>query len=447
MVETTRRELFRLARGAAAIGGAAVLAKDALARLAPVLAAVNGRDPEDVARDEDFWFRVQQAFPVDRSLINLNNGGTLPAPSSALDLLHRVDDHVNHAPAYYLFQDLKPEYENVRRLLARTFGCDAEEIAITRNATEALDNVIFGLDLARGDEVVTTDQDYPTMLSALRQREARDGIVLKALRMPVPAPSQDELFARITGAITDRTRLVLVCQVVNLTGQIYPVRRIIDFARAKNIPVLVDGAHAFGQFPFTRDDLDCDYFGTSLHKWINAPVGAGMLYVKKDKIGSLWPMFGQLGAKQHPTDTEAEQKNDIRKFEGIGTHPAGHRLAISEALTLHESIGAARKAARLRYLRDRWADRIASNPRVKFLASRAVGESCAIATVAIDGITATALQQWLFAKWRIIATMIDHADVKGLRVTPAIHTTLAEVDLFADALEVALKDGVPEAAH
>ncbi len=365
--------------------------------------------------------------------------------SSALELLHRNDEHVNHAPAYYLFQDLKPEYENVRRLLARAFKCDDEEIAITRNATEALDNVIFGLDLKAGDEVVTTDQDYPTMLAALRQRVARDGIVLNTVRIATPAASQDDLFAAITGAITAKTKLVLVCHMVNLSGQIYPVRRIVQHARERGIPVLVDGAHTFGHFPFTRDDLDCDYFGTSLHKWMNAPVGAGMLYVRKEKIAGVWPLFGQTTPKKPATSHDADYHDDIRKFEGIGTHPAGHRLAISEALTFHASVGVERKASRLRYLRDRWADRVASHARVKFMAARDAENSCAISTVAIDGITPKALTQFLWDRFRIIVAMIDHADVKGCRVTPGIHTSLAEVDLFAEALETALEEGVPEA--
>ncbi len=414
------------------LGG--VLVEGAAARVRRVAAAAAGRSPEEVAADEDFWFPVQQAFAVDRSLINLNNGGVSPAPESVMSAVRRHDAYSNHAPAKTAWRDLRPSVENVRTRLAASFGADREEIAIVRNATEALDNVLFGVDLAPGDEVVTTDQDYGSMLSALEHRVARHGIVLKKVKPPTPSPSADALVRIFAEALTDRTKLVLVCHVVNLTGQIFPIREICRIAHARGVRVLVDGAHSFAHFPFTRDDLDCDFFGTSLHKWLNAPIGSGMLYVKREHVKGLWPLFGQL----------AVGADDVRKFESYGTYPVGDRLAIAEALTFHEALGADRKAARLRYLRDRWVERLKDDPRVRLHAAPNDVDSCAIATVGVEGVDSGALGRHLMRAHRIVTTTIGHEDVDGVRVTPGIYTTLREVDLFADAMLHVLEHGIDE---
>lgn len=407
----------------------AVLVPGAAARVLPALRPFAAGSPEELAADEDFWFPVQQAFAVDRSLINLNNGGVSPAPGPVMDALRRYDEYSNHAPARTMWRVLQPEYETVRTRLARLFGAHAEEVAITRNATESLDNLIFGLDLAPGDEVLTTDQDYPSMLQAWEQRAAREGLVLRKIAVPTPAPSQDALYDAFAAAMTERTRVILVSHVVNLTGQVFPVRRINELGRARGAAVIVDGAHSFAHFPFDRDSIDCDFFGTSLHKWLCAPIGSGLLYVRKERIPEVWPLFGQGEA------------GDIRKFEGIGTHPAGHRLAISEAVVFHEAIGAARKAARLRFLRDRWADRFDGDPRVRFHANRNDVDSGAIATVGIDGIEPGEIYQTLFREHRIVTSPIQHDSVKGVRVTPSIYTTVEEIDMFADAFADILANG------
>ncbi len=429
----SRRVFLRQAGGLFGAGlFTAVLKPCAHAQLLPCLRQAAGRAPAEVARDEDFWFQVQQAFTVDRTLINLNNGGVSPAPGVAMEAVRRFDEYANHAPARTMWHDLAPGLELVRERLARAFGCAAEEAALTRNATEALDNVIFGLDLQAGDEVLTTDQDYPSMLAALEQRARRDGIVVKKVRVPAPAPSQDEIVEIFRAGLSERTRAILVCHVVNLTGQIYPVRRIVDLARPLGIEVIVDGAHSFAHFPFTRDELDCDYFGSSLHKWLCAPVGSGLLSVRQAKIEKVWPLFGQ-GEPRSP---------DIRKFEKVGTHAISRWLAVGEALAFHESIGVERKAARLRYLRDRWARRFLDRPNVTFHAKLNDVDSCGLATIGVAGLEAGALGQHLFARHRIVTTSIDHADVKGIRVTPSVYTTLAEIDLFADALERAVEQGL-----
>src|SRR5215831_1893671 len=260
------------------------LQADATLRAQSAVAAVSGRPADAVARDEDFWFNVRHAFTVDRNIINLNNGGVSPSPKVVMDTETRYLEVENMNPSYYMWKILDPGLETVRRRLAQLFGCDAEEIAITRNASEALEIVQLGLDLKAGDEVVTTNQDYPRMITTWQQRARRDGIVLKQVTFAVPPPSMDYLAKRIEEAITPRTKVIHICHITKRTGQIFPVKQICRMGRERGIEVIVDGAHSFAQFPFTQKDLDCDYFGTSLHKWLLAPIGTGMLYVKKNKI-------------------------------------------------------------------------------------------------------------------------------------------------------------------
>jgi len=273
---------------------------------------------------------------VDRSIINLNNGGVSPSPRVVQDAVRRYLEFSNEAPVRNMWQILEPQIEAVRQRLAASFGCDVDEMAITRNASEALEIVQLGIPLQAGDEVLTTTQDYPRMLTTWRQRARREGIVLKTIQFPVPPPSQNDLADRLLNAVTPKTRVIHICHITNLTGQIFPVRQICQQARAKGIEVIVDGAHAYAHFPFTRDALDCDYYGTSLHKWLLAPHGTGFLYVRKEKIPKIYPLMAA------PPEMDA----NIRKFEEIGTHPAANHNAIAEALTFHEAIGAERKAAR-----------------------------------------------------------------------------------------------------
>src|SRR5215813_679715 len=326
----------------------AAFCEGGLERIFAATSALAGTSPEKVAGDEDFWREIQQAFTVDRSLINLNNGGVSPSPRVVQDAMRRYLEFSNSAPTVTMWQVLEREIEGVRRRLAAAFGCDPEEMAITRNASESLEICIFGLNLKPGDEVLTTNQDYPRMLTSWRQRERREGIKIKTISFPVPPPSMDDLYQRFERAITPKTKVILVCHITNLTGQIFPIKRICQLGRERGIEVIVDGAHAFAHFPFKHADLDCDYYGTSLHKWLLAPHGTGFLFVRKSKIQKLWPLMAAA----------TNQNADIRKFEEIGTHPAANHNAIAEALTFHEGIGIERKAARLRYLKERWARRL-----------------------------------------------------------------------------------------
>jgi selenocysteine lyase/cysteine desulfurase len=401
--------------------------------LAPDLAA---GPPEKVAANESLWRQVQGAFTVDRSLVNLNSGGVSPSTAQVQDAMKRYLDYSNTAPTYAMWKVLEPQREPVRERLARVFGCDAEEIALTRNASESLQICQLGMDLQPGDEILTTTQDYPRMITTFQQRERREGIVLRQFPVPIPAEDPAEIVRLFEENITPRTRMILMCHMINITGQILPVKGVVRMARARGIPVVVDGAHSFAHFEFTHEDLDCDYFGTSLHKWLLAPHGTGLLYVRKDKIPSLWPLMAA-------PDT---MDDDIRKFEEIGTHPAAGYLAIGEAITFFQGIGASRKEARLRYLRDTWAHRLLENDRVRLHTSLQPEFSCGIATFQVDGIDSGDLASHLWKEHRIIVVPIKHDEFEGIRVSPNLFTTLEELDRFATAVEAVLRDGLPEAA-
>ena len=390
-------------------------------------------DPQDAAQDEEFWGEIARSFTVDRSLVNLNNGGVSPSPTYVQDAMKRHLDYSNQAPVYTMWRILEPQREAVRERMAREWNVDAEEVALTRNASVGLEICQFGLDLEPGDEVLTTNQDYPRMLTTFRQRERREGIVLREISIPVPAEDPSEIVRRFEAAITPRTRLILMCHVINLTGQILPVREVVAMARRHGIPVIVDGAHALAHFDFRLSDLDCDYYATSLHKWLFAPHGTGLLYVRRDEIQDLWP----LQAAGPSLDS------DIRKFEEIGTHPAAGYLAIAEALTFHQAIGARRKEARLRYLRDSWADPLLQVPGVTLHTSLEPEFSCGFATVEIEGIEPGALTSWLWGEHRIIVTPIVHPEFKGIRVSSSVYTTREELVRFVDAMERAARLGIP----
>jgi selenocysteine lyase/cysteine desulfurase len=414
-----RRTLLRI------VAGATCLRPDSAERARAATQAAFGRSPEEIARDENYWREIQQAFTVDRNIINFNNGGVSPSPRVVQDAMRRYLEFSNMAPGHNMWAVLEPEVEAVRRRLATNFGCDPEELAITRNASESLEICQMGLDLGRGDEVLTTDQDYPRMLTTWDQRVRRDGIIVKEIAFPVPPPSMDDLYRRIEEAATPRTRVILICHITNLTGQIFPVQRICRMARSRGIDTIVDGAQAIAHFPFRISDLECDYYGASLHKWLLAPHGTGLLYVRREKIRRLWPLMA----------APAQSDENVRKFEEIGTHPAANHNAIADALVFHEAVGAERKAARLRYLRNLWMDRLSRLPRAQVFTSRDPEQSCGIGTFGIAGQEMNALSAKLWENYRILTLPIVRKDYQGIRVTPNLYTTLEEIDVFCGAVE------------
>jgi isopenicillin-N epimerase len=392
----------------------------------------SGLSPQEVASDEGFWFAVQQAYSSDRSQVNLNYGGVGASPLSVQGAMKRYQDYSNTSPVYAMWRILEPQREGVRQKMARFFGCDPEELAFTRNASESLQTCQFGIDLAPGDEILTTTQDYGRMITTFRQMERRDGVVLKQFSIPIPAEDDDEIVALFEENITPRTRMILMCHMINITGQILPVKGVVQMARKRDIPVIVDGAHTFAHFVFKHEDLDCDYFGTSLHKWLNAPHGTGLLYVRKEKIRETWPLMAAA----------ERQDDDIRKFEEIGTHPAAPYLAIGDALTFHLGVGPARKEARLRYLRDYWAKQLIDNDRVRLHTSLKPEFACGLAVVQIEGIDSGDLGNHMWRNHKIIVTPIKHPEFEGIRVTPNISSSLMELDRFVAAMQDVLQNGV-----
>jgi isopenicillin-N epimerase len=430
----TRRDFLSLAGkglGLAALSSATVASL--LKNVEAATKTVANLTPEEAAMDEDFWFAIQNAFSVTRGIINLNNGGVSPSPRIVTEAMVRYTWQQEDATAYTMWQILEPQCETIRTGLAELFGCDREEIAITRNASESLEILLMGMDFKSGDEILTTTQDYPRMLTTLRQREKRENLKLKLIQIPIPPKNLSEITAAFEKGITDRTRLILMAHQVNITGQITPVKAVCEMARAKGIETIVDGAHSFAQFDFKQKDLGCDYFGTSLHKWLYAPKGTGMLYVKRDKIEKIWPMMA----------AESKQASDIRKFEEIGTHSAAIKLAIGEALLFHHGLGGKRKEARLRYLSRYWMNKLKDVPKIKFNTSFDPNQSCAIANVQIEGTNPEAVAKYLLDKHHIFTVAIVHEEFQGLRITPNVYTMLPELDRFCDLMVQIAGKGLP----
>lgn len=419
--------------------GLMALSSASVAALFSDLKAATGRiahlPAEAVAADEDFWAVIQQSFSVTRGIVNLNNGGVSPSPRLVTEAFVRYTWQQEDATAYTMWQQLEPQSETVRTGLAEIFGCSAEEIAITRNASESLEILLMGLDLKSGDEIVTSTQDYPRMLTTLKQREMREGLKLNLIKVPIAPKDVNDLATPFEKAITPKTKLILMSHQINLTGQIMPVRKVCEMARARGIDTIVDGAHSFAQFDFKRDDLQCDYYGTSLHKWLYAPKGTGMLYVRKEKIPKVWALMA----------AEDKNKNDIRKFEEIGTHSAAMRLAIGEAVLYHNAIGAQRKEARLRYLSRYWMNKLKDIPRVGFNTSFDAAQSCAIGNFKIEGIDPVAIGGYLMSKHKIFTTPIVHEEFTGIRITPNVYTTLWELDRFCEIVGKIAREGLPKA--
>lgn len=418
----TRRHLFP-----AAISTFSALALRPGVSAAPAAPSAASATPETAARDEDFWFQVRHAFTVDRNFLNFNNGSLCPAPKLVQDAMERHWTLTNMHPSLYVDELLIPQIEPVRQDLAREFGCSPEELAITRNTSEGLHNIIHGIPLKAGDEVLTTTQDYPSMLASLQQRARRDGIVLKQFAYPTPPrdPSQlTELFVR---NLTPKTRAILVSHLTFTTGQIFPIADICREARKRGVYSIVDGAHGFAHLAFRRDDIDCDFYATSLHKWLFAPVGTGFLYVRRELIKDVWPLLA--GAPESMTD-------NIRKFESVGTQPLAMRTAIGEAIAFHRSIGIERKQARLRYLRQRWEDRLRENPKVILRNANDPRQTGGIAALTVKGVDGPKVTEVLEKKYRIhTRPRVISGEFECVRVTPNLYTTVEEIDRFTRAIE------------
>ena len=381
--------------------------------------------PKELAMDEDYWSVVQQGFTVNPALINLNNGGVSPSPRIVQEAVEQFNKISNEGPSYYMWRILDQGREPLRYKLAQLAGCDAEEIAINRNATEALNTVIFGLNLKAGDEVIGTKQDYPNMMNAWRQRAEREGIIYTQLSFKYPIENEEEIVSAFEKAITPKTKIFHITHMVNWVGQIMPVKKLCELAKKHNIQTIVDGAHSFGLMDFKIPDLGCDYFGTSLHKFLSAPIGSGMLWIKKENIEKIWPLVCNDNPKG----------SDIRKFETLGTRSFPIEQGIGEAINFHTAIGSKRKEERIRYLKNYWATRVLNIPKVKIKTSLKDAYSCAICGVSIDGMTPGELDAALFNEYKIHTVGIVWENVSCVRITPHVYTRLQDLDKLVFAIE------------
>jgi len=427
MGKNDRRRFLQRAGAFSATAFLASLAKPAWARnLESALRNAEGVPADELATEDDFWYYIQQAFTVSPGLINLNNGGVSPAPKTVQEAMKRYYDYSNEAPSYYMWRILDQGREPLRKNLAKLAGCDAEEIAINRNSSEGLETVIFGLQLKAGDEVVASKQDYPNMVNAYKQRELRDGIKMVWINLELPSEDENYLVQQYVKAFTSKTKLVHITHIINWNGQILPAKKIAQEAHKRGIEVIVDGAHSFAQFDFTVPGLDADYFAASLHKWLYAPIGSGMLYVKKEKIKNLYPLFA---TNDNPL------KDDIRKFEHLGTRPFFIEQAIGKALEFHEMIGNERKENRLLYLKNYWMEKVKDVAKVKLNTSLHPKWGCAIGNVAIEGRKPSELDAFLFDKYKIHSVAIEWENIHGVRITPNVYTTIDNLDVLVQGIK------------
>ncbi len=386
---------------------------------------------KELATDEDYWSIIQQSYTTSPALINLNNGGVSPSPRIVQEAVERFNKMTNEGPSYYMWRILDQGREPLRYKLAELAGADPEEIAINRNATEALNTVIFGLNLKAGDEVIGTKQDYPNMINAWRQRAEREGIVYKQINFQFPIENDEEIVAGFEKAITPKTKIIHITHIINWIGQILPVKKITAMAKKHGIETIVDGAHSFGLLDYKIPALGCDYYGTSLHKFLSAPIGSGMLWIKKENIEKIWPLVCN----------DKPKSADIRKFETIGTRSFPIEQGIGEAVNFQNGIGSKRKEERIRYLKNYWASRVQNIPKVKIHTSFKDEYACAICGVSIDGMTPGELDGALFNNYKIHTVGIVWENISCVRITPHVYTRIQDLDKLVMAIDTIAKKG------
>ena len=383
------------------------------------------KSDDELVTDETFWYQIKMAFSVSPTLINLNNGGVSPQPKVVQDAVERYNKLSNETPSFYMWRTLDDGREPLRRKLADLAGCSAENLAIMRNSSEALENIIFGITLKPGDEVVLTKQDYPNMINAWKQREKRDGIVLKWISLDLPTTDEDYLYHSFTKAFTQKTKVVHITHLINWCGQIIPTAKIAGEARSKGILSIIDGAHSFAHIEYKIPDLEGDFYGTSLHKWLCAPFGSGLLYVKQDKISSLYPLM----AAGEPLSS------DIRKFENLGTRSFAIEQAIGQAIDFHHMIGSTLKQKRLEYLKQYWCNKLLKIKGVTIHTPLDPKFSCAIANFKIANMETHAISSELLTKFKVHTVSIVWDNIDSVRVTPNVYTTTRDLDIFVQAVE------------
>jgi selenocysteine lyase/cysteine desulfurase len=385
------------------------------------------------AEDEDFWGWIRSSYTVSPNIINLNNGGVSPQPKIVQEAHIRNYELSNEAPSYYMWRILDQGREGLRSKLADLCGVTPEEIAINRNATEGLNTIIFGLNLKAGDEVVLSKWDYPNMMNAWKQREKRDKIKLVWIEIPQPLEDDETIVKLYENAITPKTKIVHITHMINWTGNLVPVRAIADMAHRKGCEVIVDGAHSFGQLDYKIEDTGADYFATSLHKWLCAPFGSGLMYIKQAKIKNIWALLSSA-------DPDGD---DIKKFESLGTRSFASEMAIGTAIEFHNLIGGKRKEARLRYLKDYWLEKAVKLPKAKAVTSLKPQYSCALAHIGFEGWSAHQVENKLLDKYKVHTVSIIHEKINGIRITPNVYNNVQDLNRLLDGLTEVSKTEAP----
>ena len=391
--------------------------------LAKMFESVSAVTPAILAGDEDFWATIRQGYRLKPDFINLENGYYNFIPEQVLERFIEHVREVNYHGSWYMRTKRVEDKKAMAAKLAAVAGCSPDELIVTRNTTESLDMIIGGLDWNPGDEAVFAEQDYGSMRDMFSQVSKRYGVVNKVVSVPNHPESDEEIVNLYASAITGKTKLLMICHMINITGQILPVRKICDMAHKRGVEVMVDGAHAFGHFAFKIPDLQCDYYGSSLHKWMSVPLGAGILYVQKDKIGKIWPLLAS-GEKN---------QDDISRLNHVGTHPAHTDLAIADALDFYHMIGIERKEARLRFLQNYWTTKVRDLPHVIINTPSDPARACGIANAGIKGMEPSDLAEKLFKNYKIYTAAINGAGVHGCRVTPNVYTSTEELDVLVKA--------------
>jgi selenocysteine lyase/cysteine desulfurase len=422
---TTRRSFFKKTASAAGAFSLVPLVSQAISEdISEALLSLNKLSPTAAATDEDLWARMAQAYTVSPNILNLNNGGVSPQPKVVQDAVDRYYHLSNEAPSYYMWQILDRGREPLRKKLADLTGVSHDELAINRNTTEALGTFTWGIDMKRGDEIVMTKQDYPNMIHAWKQRELREGVKITWINLTLPVENDESVLKAYVDATTSKTKIWHITHLLTWTGQILPAAKLCAEARKRGITTIVDGAHSFAHVDYKISDLKCDYFGTSLHKWLCAPFGTGLMYINKPFIEKTWPIF--------PTDKPLSP--DIRKFEALGTRSFAPEQAIGQAIDFHNAIGGKRKQERLHYLKKYWCDAITKNPRVKLHISLKPEYSCGLGTFSIDGLDVGDIASKLMSEYGIHTVSIKWENVNAVRIGPNVYTTTKDLDRFIDAV-------------
>jgi selenocysteine lyase/cysteine desulfurase len=391
--------------------------------LAAMFRSVSAFSSTDLAANEDFWATIRKGYRLKPDFINLENGYYNFLPEQVLEKFIEHVREINYQGSYYMRTVQFDNKKTMAARLAAVAGCAPDELIVTRNTTESLDMIIGGFNWNPGDEAVMAEQDYPAMLNMFSQVSKRYGVINKVVSVPNHPDSDEEIVNLYASVITDKTKLLMVCHMINITGQILPVRKICDMAHANGVEVMVDGAHAFGHFAYSIPDLHCDYYGSSLHKWMSVPLGAGILYVNKEKTGHIWPLIA----------SGVNEQGDISRLNHTGTHPVHTDLAIADALDFFNMIGMERKEARLRYLQNYWTSKIRDLPHVILNTPSDPARSCGIANAGIKGMKPSDLGDKLFKNFNIYTAPIDGAGVHGCRITPNVYTSIAELDVLVKA--------------